>query len=711
MKIISFVFCLILIVLGIKSNAQNIFRIHNGNYLLYQQNVDNIDSLKFNSNKSSIYSNIGVLDFPVAGIDSITFSNSIDSEIYVIYNGTNTTIINPFSSQGVNITDSVGHVIVTSTFSNPNLKYNLLGTTTNGSFKLSSTQSVKLIMGQVNITNPSGAAISLNSICEMYLSAGTINTLSDATTATASGALYSSKNLTISGLGALNVNGFKKHAITVDATLVIESGIVNIAQAASDGIHANDYTQNGGAISIIPVGDGIDISNTLQLNGGELTINASSIDIKGLKASTILIKNGKHSITVSGNQSKAIKSSVSTVIDGGETTIVASGSVVLETSGSGYDPSYCTGIKSDADVSINGGSLQITCSATNNGGKGISADRDIVINGGTVTISTAGNGATYTNELGVIDSYSATCISADRNIALYAGKITCSSSGTAGKGISADTMITIGNFNANDTLLNLYVTTSGSRFYVSGTGDNADYANPKAIKADGDLTVNSGIITVKCTQTTDGGEGIESKASMYIKGGQITATTYDDCINAATHIEVSGGTHSLTASGNDGMDCNGTLTISGGMIISKGAGGPEEGFDCDNNTFKVSGGIMVGTGGNTSNPTTNVSTQNSLKLSITSNQNICIKNSANEIVLIYALPALTGGGGGPGGGGGNKIVMLFSDPAFVNGTYTIHYGGTITGGTNFNGYYTGATYTGGTSQSFNVNSRYTTLNL
>ena len=117
---------------------------------------------------------------------------------------------------------------------------------------------------------------------------------------------------------------------------------------------------------------------------------------------------------------------------------------------------------------------------------------------------------------------------------------------------------------------------------------------------------------------------------------------------------------------------------------------------------------MVGTGGNTSNPTTGVSTQNSLKLSITPNQNICIKNAANQTILIYALPALTGGGGP---GGNNKMVMLFSDPAFVNGTYTIQYGGTISGGTNFNGYYTGATYSGGSSQTFTVSAKYTTVNV
>jgi len=701
---------LIFTLVAIKGKAQNVLRVHNSNNLIYQQQVDNIDSLKLANSNSSFYPNTGMFELPIVGIDSITFTNNVDSEIYIIYHGSQATIINPFSAAGVTITDSAGHVTATSTYSTANLKYNILGTTANGSLKLTSAQSVRLIMSHASITNPGGAAIALlgSTVSEMFLSAGTINTLNDATTASTNGALYATGNLTIAGSGTLNVNGYKKHAIAVDDTLIVESGILNIAQAASDGIHVNDYIQNGGTITITPIGDGVDASKTIELNNGNLTIVAASKDIKGLKATTATINNGTTNITVSGEQSKAIKTSNSTTINGGEISLTASGTVVLEASGSGYDPSYCTGIKSDVDVIINGGDLTIQCPASNAGGKGISADRNVVVNGGNVNISTAGNGATYTNENAITDSYGATCISADTGISLLAGKIVCSSSGTAGKGVSSDGTITIGNQGANDTLLNLSVTTSGNRFLVSGSGQNADYANPKAIKADGNLTVNSGIINANCTQSTEGGEGLESKDSLFVKGGQITATTYDDCINAATHIEVSGGTHSLTARGNDGLDCNGTIVVSGGLTISKGAGGPEEGFDCDNNTFKVLGGTMVGTGGNTSNPTTNVSTQNSLKLSIAPNQNICIKNAANQVVLIYALPTLSGGGGGQGG---NKIVMLFSDPALVNGSYTIQYGGTISGGTNLNGYYTGATYSGGSSQTFTVSSKYTTVNL
>ena len=61
------------------------------------------------------------------------------------------------------------------------------------------------------------------------------------------------------------------------------------------------------------------------------------------------------------------------------------GTVVLEASGSGYDPSYPTAIKSDADITLGGSN--ITISGTGAGSKGISSDANIYITGGTVQIT------------------------------------------------------------------------------------------------------------------------------------------------------------------------------------------------------------------------------------------------------------------------------------------------------------------------------------
>ena len=61
-------------------------------------------------------------------------------------------------------------------------------------------------------------------------------------------------------------------------------------------------------------------------------------------------------------------------------------------------------------------------------------------------------------------------------------------------------------------------------------------------------------------------------------------------MNASKSIVINGGNIYCYSSGNDGVDSNGTLTITGGTIVSIGTTSPEEGFDCDQNTFKITGG-------------------------------------------------------------------------------------------------------------------------
>lgn len=65
------------------------------------------------------------------------------------------------------------------------------------------------------------------------------------------------------------------------------------------------------------------------------------------------------------------------------------------------------------------------------------------------------------------------------NIHITNGTVTMKSTGSAGKGISADGEIVFGAVNAEGPVVD--ATTTGAKFLVSGHGENADYANPKAI--------------------------------------------------------------------------------------------------------------------------------------------------------------------------------------------------------------------------------------
>ncbi|MDR3309055.1 MAG: hypothetical protein LBS80_03790, partial [Tannerella sp.] len=70
-----------------------------------------------------------------------------------------------------------------------------------------------------------------------------------------------------------------------------------------------------------------------------------------------------------------------------------------------------------------------------------------------------------------------------------------------------------------------------------------------------------------------------------------------------------------------------------------------------------------------------------------------IRNAAGEMLLLFNIPIISGVSAG------TTVVVTFSDPRLVGGTYTLLYNGTISGGATVNGYNTGGTYSGGTSKS------------
>ena len=508
------------------------------------------------------------------------------------------------------------------------------------------------------------------------------------------------------GTLGMNVTGNDCKGLKGDNNIVISGGTINLQMAGqgSNGISSDtDITISGNA---------------------DITIVSSSYDGKCFKSDgTFHMTGGSIDLTHSGDISKGIKTVGQISITGGTIDITSSGSTVLETVSNQNVPAYCSAIKCDTDINIIGGDFTITLPTSNHGGKGISADGSITIDGGTFTITTQGNGASYTVSGNTKDAYTSACLRSDGNMSILSGSLTLSSSGTGGKGINVGddshttSTLTLGTAGASNDLLTLNVTTSGERITVSSGGGGpwggGDYANPKGVKSRGNLTINSGNITVHCTQTqNEGGECIESKATLTINGGNIEAySVKDDAVNAAQNLTINGGTYYAHSDNNDGTDSNGTLFLNGGLNISNGARQPEEGFDCDNNQFKITGGTSIGTGGATSNPTTNVCTQPSLKINTQSGYAIQILKSNGTVICTYQCPTLSGGGGGGWPGGGSGLVMLFTDPQLQTGqSYTVKYGGTISGGTNWNGYYTGnVTYSGGQSTTVNVNSMVTTV--
>ena len=528
------------------------------------------------------------------------------------------------------------------------------------------------------------------------------------------------------GILTIHTTTESQRCIKVTNAFTMMGGILHLYVTGNDckGIKGDaDILLNDGFITIDVTGvgsHGISSDTDVSVGGNaDITIISSSEDGKCIKSDgTIHINGGSLDLTHSGDISKGITATGDITITNGSIGITASGSTVLENVSGQNVPAYCTAIKSDANINISSGIFNISLPTNNHGGKAISADGNLTISGGDFTINTQGNGASYTVSGNTKDAYTSSCLKCDGNMQILAGNLALSSSGTGGKGINVGGTVVIGLEGANNDDLNLNVTTSGERITVTSGGGGpwggGDYANPKGVKAQGNLTINSGNITVHCTQTqNEGGECIESKATLTINGGNIEAySVKDDAVNAAQNLTINGGIYYAHSDANDGTDSNGTMVINGGLNISNGARQPEEGFDCDNNQFRITGSTSIGTGGGTSNPTQNVCTQPSLKINTQAGYAIQILKSDGTVICTYQCPQFTGGGGGwPGPGGGSGMVMLFTDPQLQTGqSYTVKYNGTISGGTNWNGYYTGnVTYSGGSQTTVNVNSMVTTV--
>lgn len=639
--------------------------------------------------------------------------------IQIIYSDGSAMIANLPADGSVTASTSGADITVASS-SNETVEFYVTGSTSNGSLKIQNNASVENTL-RIELNNAVITSTSALPPIQITKNEGVVvfelignNILSDNSSNGENATLISkSGSLEFEGYGKLTVTGVAKHAIgSSKKSITVRNGEIVVTSAASDGFHAeNGFEMVAGWLSINASGDAIDAgSGAATINGGNINIVSTTADTKGIKGDAgVSVGSGKITMNVSGAQSKGISSKADVNITNGNLIFVMSGTTVLEALNSGYDPSYCTAIKSDANINISGGTIQIESKAASDGGKGISADGDINVSAGTINISTAGDGKVYTNESGTTDSYTATCIKSDQNISLTGGNITVSSSGTGGKGIAADGTITIGNTGANNADLLITATTSGERFYVSGStggggggrpggggfGDNGtDYANPKAIKCEGNMTINSGTIYVNCTQNQEGGEGMESKSTLTINGGNITVNTYDDCLNAATAIVINGGNTYCAARGQDAIDSNGSLTINGGLTIANGVRGDGEAFDAETN-FKVNGGIIVGThGGNAM--TSPAGTQKTLRISAQAGSAIAVKNSAGEYLLLFTVPVISGASAG------SSLTVTFSDPRLKSGSYTVIKGGSISGGTTVNGYNSGGTYTGGTSSSVSV---------
>ena len=490
-------------------------------------------------------------------------------------------------------------------------------------------------------------------------------------------------NLYLNGLGLTSVSGA---AITNDG-----SGTMNVTLVEGTANRLIDGTAGAQKAAFYSKGDfSIGGDGALEVQGktahaiaakGEFTQTGGTVWTKeavkdGVNAKTVNISGGAFTSRTSGDG-----------IQGDNGVTITGGTFAIITTAAGVK---AHGVKSDGDMVIGGGvatPLVMSITVYGAGSKCFSADGGITIHSGEFTLNTAGSGFWDTSSEEDDKTSGSAGIKCDGDLLINGGSFTILSTGAGGKGISVDGNITIsgGTF---------AITTTGTRYVYNSLYDS----KPKAVKSDGNLTINDGTIKIK-TYTPDA-EGLESKKILTINGGVIEIEAYDDGINAANHIQINGGKIYCSSAANDGIDSNGTITITGGVIVSLGTSRPEEGFDCDNNTFAITGGTLIGLGGATSKPTTSATTVCTVECNISYNNLYHIESTNGVEVMTFKMPRAYSG----------TVCMLFGGGALVKGTgYTLYSGGSVSGGADFHGLYTGAAYTKGTAEGTFTGSAYTTV--
>ncbi len=591
--------------------------------------------------------------FTLSDIDAMTVDETsvTDNAIHVEYNGSSATVtVAGNVAQYVTPTISGAHVsIAQSDDLAEEITYSLSGASTDGEFYMSGIYKATIELNGLTLTNTtpiySGAAIHIQNGKRIKVK------VVNGTTNTLCDATDGTQK------GCLYVNGHAEFA---------QKGTLNIVGNVKHGIKTGEYmTLKNATINVTSaVGDGINCAEYFLMESG--TVKIQGTDDDGIQCD------------VDGDAST------------GETTDHEE-----EDSGNIY---------------IEGGTINVTVTAA--AAKGIKSEGDLRINGGDLTVSTTGGGVWDSDDK---KTKASACLSADGNTTISGGTLTLTSTGAGGKGISGDGSLTAkgGTVTVKTSGNAVVATSSGSISTVSSSQQldrySSDYkSSPKGIKLDGAITI-SGDAVISVSTTGAGGEGIESKTSIDITGGQVTVNAIDDAINASYNtttngtgdLTISGGCVYVRSTGNDGMDSNGNCYIKGGLVYAIGATSPEVAIDANSEQQKklyVSGGTLVAIGGLESGASLTQScystnswskntwyaltvgnetfafktpssggstlvvsgaTQPTLKSGVTVSDGISLFDGAGYSNATISggsnvsLSSYTGGGGGPGGGGGH----------------------------------------------------------